>query len=283
MKRFTPFLMLVVMATATTCLADTYGTVDMYFVGAGDLLGDSAAVVNVSAASYSGGVYACPYVYQFNNPTNTNTLGLGGGAEQAGFCVDFNDDIYGGATGTFTVEDLSTYLNDTTKAKQIEALMYYATQNQGVASSGVVDFTAGPFVSPASTGLSLAIWTVLLASGDTPPSFTTTSNGFTTTNFAVTSSNTYGGTAPAGTDIAFATALLTDLASGESYQSPGNIYALAQAGKDPLQAQSIVMVGVTPQNVSPVPEPSAWVGLAGLALCCLPVGMVALFRRRRQA
>ena len=144
----------------------------------------------MSAASYSGGVYACPYVYQFNNPTNTNTLGLGGAHEQAGFCVTSTTTFMAVRLARSQWRILSTYLNDTTKAKQIEALMYYATQNQGVASSGVVDFTAGPFVSPASTGLSLAIWTVLLASGDTPPSFTTTSNGFTTTNFAVTSSNT---------------------------------------------------------------------------------------------
>ncbi len=273
MKSCITVLMLVVLATETKCFGDFYGTVNMTFVGAGDTSGITSPVVNVTSNVYNGGVYAGPYLYSFSDATQVKALsGL-----MAGFCVDFTDEISSNDNGTFTVENLSTYLGSI-KTNQIEALMGYAMQSQNVpygtnnskTYTGTVDFAnGGPTVSPASTGLSIAIWAVL----EEP---TTAPYSLSSSTFGVTSSNTYG-SIPAGVDIAFANDLLSDLNANETYTSPGTVYALVDA---PLQTQAIVFVSPV---LAGVPEPCASVGLAGLAFCFTPVGMVALLRRRRQA
>jgi len=269
-------MMLAVIATATMALADT---ISMNFNGA---LGSNVGPGGTNIPGVGNGVQLGPYQLSFGN----DGTGIAAGLDDKtlnGFCIDTNDSIINNSN-PWTVAPISSFSGLTAaEATNLGYLLSFASQSIVSPPVSGINFsaTSGPVTNPLTghsntvvgalpgtmaNGLSLAIWAIV--NGKDPTTFTVTGNVPADSN-AVTVAN----------DLLHDVAVV--IGGGTAPASVGSLYAIYQTnaqGQVDNQSQAIL----TLQPLSSTPEPGAFVGLASLACCGLPIGLCAL-RRRRQA
>lgn len=252
MKRLTPTLLLAATMIAGTARADS---LTLTFVAG---LGNTVNVAAPGRASQS--VIAGPYSYDLSKSTQPPINSSSKPQLYDGFCIDFNDTIAPKDSATFQVESLTSY----NEGSKIQGLLYqYALAAD---PSNPLSALTNPVKGVDADALSIAIWEVETEkAGGTGLINTNAKTDLTVSGFSDGMTSQI---------VSLANTWLADLTSStvEKNQSDVEAYALVDNAWDPLQAQCVV--------VGFVPEPAAYVGLAGMGLMGLAIGGVVALRKR---
>jgi hypothetical protein len=245
--------------TANRAVADS---VHLTFDGA---FGDA---VTVSGENTLAG----PYKFTIGNP-NTSSIPNN---DYYGFCIQFNQNIFNGQQGDFTVETLKADLGQT-KADQILRLIYdYSTTVINSPNPGDLGDPSNPaHYNFGSDALTIAIWDVLQATGNDGDG--NLSIGGTN---QISASN-WGDATRGAAAVTQANAWLKDLQY--NVDPTTNLYDSTKVVafyNESIQDQSIVL-GFTPFVTTP--EPTSRVGLAGMCMLGLMIGGTFAYGRRRAA
>jgi hypothetical protein len=232
-------------------------------------------------------VYSGPYQYYLTPsagstslPSPFSTLSMTESrATVYGYCVDFITNIDTVTTYPANVENLGaagslhvSSSNLATATSELEELM-----TEFVNSGGSLSVTTGPTggtQGKLQEALQLAMWEVVTVSNS---SSRINENG---SGYWLGSQSGYllvMSASKSSDPGAIANYWLDNMA--KTQLAPGlNFYSIVPTDADNSQIQSVVFGGLSQSDMQPVPEPGGLVGLAGLALCGLPLGARAARR-----
>jgi len=263
MKRLIPVLMVAVLAVAGSVYADTYGTVTLDLSGTG---GDTVYMTAPTIGTVD--VYTYPYYYTLSNfkadASHPNAT-LDTTKPYHGFCLSLVTDIYENTNYPgFQVRDLADVITDSPDSpQQTNVLKLFQDYATALTTLNVAGSLESPQANYLSDALTVSLWEVLTEKTQKSP-------------FSVTGGDTYETGFTNGADTV-ANGWLRGLSTAAAYT--GHVYALYDSG---VQTQEITLLSSL-NTGGPVPEPMAFVRFASLLLVGLPIGAIAIYRRRRRA
>ncbi len=260
MKRLTVLMSLAVALVAATALAGPLGYVDLNFQSA---IGSGVTMYYPGGPASGEPTVTAPYGFTLSAPSNpgtyppvANAAAAGLYGAKTGFCVDLTQTInyipyYDFAVYPVATAPLNTVNGATANSDILKLITEYQNTGRNIDS---------PDQSDQTSALTLAIWEVL---SDTTPT-------------DVTSGNVHVGAGQLSGAASIANTWLVPATLAATTPYNGNVYALVDLT---YQDQ---MVGLVTSLSLQTPEPRGWVGLSSLCLLGLPIGIVAIYRRRRQ-
>jgi hypothetical protein len=276
MKRLIPVLIVAVLAVAGTALANTYGTVDLQFVG--ETPPATTGYIYLNRTDLTGGstwyenVYLPPYDVKIIGVQAGATAGVQALLNQTKqvYCLDLISGV--GTSNNYVVQDLSDPLHLLKTSGGTMALTLETWRVDALKALFSSHFpTSG---GAAGDSLSLAAWELVYETATSKADF---SSHFDVASFSSsTGFKAAGGSITAGVVNDANDWISSALAAGPPSSGTG-VYILS----DPTYQDFAFMV--TGHLVSNVPEPTGFARLASLALLGLPIGAIVLYRRRRRA
>jgi hypothetical protein len=320
MKKLVPILILAVAASAATVSAQSYyGTlggmlvsdnsnVNIYFGGYAATI-DGSNPANGGPYTYNFQTPITPFVWVTPTPGSVTLPSSLTTQSLSGFCMDLTQPVSGsGDSGVpIAVENVGAVANSNLLDKSYVPLNSLTLVNPGVplatAIPGVGNYItqlAAQYIgaggnpsagaSTLSSAFQMALWAVTtdpytnIAGGGTPgsPAYSTGNSAGGYTSFSTvegSSTNVAKAPAAAGSDTLAAEEIanfwLAELNTPSVVALPNpNIYSFVPSNGTQIQG----LVFANPLTFTP--EPVGLVGLAGLALCGLPVGAYSFYRRR---